>query len=284
MTDSIIHPHARPGPVHLTVAHLEEMLRFYQQVIGLRVKERSAEHAVLTADDASPLLLLTEQPDARPRPRRSTGLYHFAILVPDRAALARSLYRLAETGYPLGGASDHLVSEALYLSDPEGNGIEIYRDRPRTEWAWQGGQLRMDTLPLNVQQLLAEADGAWQGLEAGTVIGHIHLHVADLAQAEQFYRLGVGLELMVRYGDSATFLAAGGYHHHLGMNVWAGVGAPPPPPDSVGLRYFTLLLPDEAEVEQLGARLQAQSVPFQTGAERLGPPRPVAQRPARASR
>lgn len=262
MSAFTIHPAAHTGPVHLTVTDLGRSLDFYRDVLGFALLGGEGERATLTADGVKPLVLLTAVRDAKAKPRRSTGLYHFAILVPDRAALARSLRRLAEQRYPLGGASDHLVSEALYLSDPDGNGIEIYRDRPRAEWPYQAGQLMMDTQPLDLQKLLAEAEGPWTDLPAGTTIGHVHLHVSDLAEAERFYRALLGLELMVRYGPSAAFLSAGGYHHHLGLNTWAGVGAPPPPPDAVGLRYFTLFVPDGAEVERLVRHLQSASVTF----------------------
>ncbi len=257
-----IHPNTHTGPVHLTVSDLERSLRFYEEGLGFKRMEREGARAILSADGTKPLLLLSEQPNAQPKPRRSTGLYHFAILLPNRAALARSLRRLVEVGYPLGGASDHLVSEALYLSDPDGNGIELYRDRPRSEWRRQNGQLVMDTVPLDLEDLLAEASAEWTGLPPETMIGHVHLHVAHLAEAERFYRETVGLELTTYYGSSAAFLSAGGYHHHLGLNTWAGVGAPPPPPDAVGLRYFTLLLPDKGELERLRDHLQQVGAAF----------------------
>jgi catechol 2,3-dioxygenase len=170
--------------------------------------------------------------------------------------------RLAETRYPLQGAADHGVSEALYLADPDGNGIEIYRDRPQDEWPWQEDGLRMVTDPLDVDSLMAQRDGPWSGLPSATRIGHVHLHVADLAQAQRFYCDLLGFGLTQRYGQSAIFLSAGGYHHHIGLNVWAGVGAPPPPSDAVGLRFFTVYLPDGAELARVAERLRAADVPL----------------------
>src|SRR5262245_3426208 len=206
------------GQAALTVADLQRSERFYCDVLGMRVLSRGDGTLTLTADDATPLLELTELPGARPKPARATGLYHFAVLVPSRLDLARSLRRLAEMHYPLTGASDHLVSEALYLDDPDGNGIEIYRDRPRAEWPHLDGQLQMAVDPLDIDGILGELehdDRPWNGLDAGTRMGHMHLHVANLRQAEEFYSGVLGFDVMVRYGTSALFVSAGGYHHHL---------------------------------------------------------------------
>jgi catechol 2,3-dioxygenase len=220
--------------------------------------------AYLSAGASSaPWLRLTQLAGARRKPHHTTGLYHIAILTPARAALARSLRRLVDQGYPLHGASDHLVSEALYLADPDGNGLEIYRDRPRTDWPRANGTVRMDTLPLDLQGLYDEAvaeDQPWAGLDPATHLGHVHLHVADLTAAVQFYSAIIGFDEMVRLADSAAFLSAGGYHHHLGLNTWAGVGAPPPPADAVGLRGFTVVLPSEAERARVLARLRVAGI------------------------
>ncbi|HEX5692138.1 MAG TPA: VOC family protein [Roseiflexaceae bacterium] len=258
-----IHPDTTVGPVDLAVADLARSERFYHEVIGLKPLARDNGTLILTADGATPLLQLHEQPGAHPRPRRSTGLYHFAILTPSRLALARSLRNLAETRWPLTGASDHLVSEALYLDDPDGNGIEIYRDRAREEWPRQGGQIQMAVDPLDVDGVLAELehdDRPWDGLEPATTIGHVHLHVADLRAAKAFYCDVLGFELMVSYGHSALFVSAGGYHHHLGLNVWAGVGAPPPPPEAAGLRYYVVELPNQEALEQVVARVREAGI------------------------
>lgn len=238
---------AHVGQVSLTVRDLDRSVSFYRDVLGLTEtaspRETAASTAIaLGAPGGRGLIELHENSNAIAKPRRSSGLYHFAILVPSRPALARSLRRLSEKRYPLTGASDHLVSEALYLDDPDGLGIEIYRDRPRAEWPARNGQLVMATDPLDLQGVFDEpgAETPWTGLESGTVIGHVHLHVPHLDTAEQFYCGRIGFEPTVRGYPGALFVAAGGYHHHLGLNTWAGIGAPPPPEHAVGLRAFTI--------------------------------------------
>lgn len=254
-----IHPATTVGPVALTVADLKRSEQFYTEVLGLRVLGRAGATLTLSADGATPLAALTELAGAQPRPPRTTGLYHFAILVPSRLELGRSLRRLAEMRYPLTGASDHLVSEALYLDDPDGNGIEIYRDRPRAEWPTRNGQLQMAVDPLDIDGVLGELEHdmrPWDGIAPGTTLGHMHLHVADLRAAEAFYCGVLGFDVMLRYGPSALFISAGGYHHHIGLNVWAGVGAPPPPAGSAGLRYFVVQLPNASALEQVVGRVR----------------------------
>src|SRR5687767_7666956 len=237
------------GAVHLTIASLDRSVGFYEGHLGFRTRQRSAATAALGAGDDD-LLVLHEAASA-PRVTRTTGLYHFAILVPSRLELAHSLQRLAGKRTPMQGFSDHGVSEAMYLADPDGNGIEVYRDRPRSEWPFAGGRLHMGADPLDLDGLLAELDGrgsVWSGLAPETRIGHVHLHVHRLADAERFYVDGLGFDVMQRWGTSALFLAVGGYHHHIGLNTWAGVGAPPPPPGAIGLRHFGLQLADQAAV------------------------------------
>lgn len=266
MASFSIHPNIELGPVHLTVADLDRSLRFYEEVLGFRSASSQNGTASLSADGASPLLVLTERPGVWPKPRHSTGLYHYALLLPSRLDLARSLRRLAEQGHPLQGASDHGVSEALYLDDPDGNGIELYCDRDREAWPHHNEKLQLVTDPLDFDGLLAEleADGRpWQGLPPQTRVGHVHLHVADLAQAEAFYCDLLGFDRIARYGSQALFVSAGGYHHHLGLNTWAGQGAPPPPPDAAGLRHFTLCLPDRAEWERMAARLKESGLAWE---------------------
>jgi catechol 2,3-dioxygenase len=172
--------------------------------------------------------------------------------------------------YPLSGASDHLVSEALYLDDPDGNGIEIYRDRPRAEWPRMGGQIQMATDRLDIDGILGELerdDRPWDGLAPATTIGHMHLHVADLKAAEAFYHGVLGFDIIVRYGPSALFVSAGGYHHHIGLNTWAGVGAPPAPAGSAGLRYFVVRLPDQAALDAVLARVREAGVAIEPHGE-----------------
>jgi catechol 2,3-dioxygenase len=229
---------AHIGQVSLTVRDLNRSLSFYRDVLGFV----ELSHGKLGPAGGRVLIELHERTDAIPKPRRSTGLFHFAILVPSRAALGRSLRRLAEQRWPMSGAADHLVSEALYLNDPDGLGIEIYRDRPRDSWRMANGELAMATDPLDLQAIHDEpgADTPWQGLDAGTVMGHVHLHVPHIETAEAFYCGRIGFEPMVRRYPGALFAAAGGYHHHLGLNTWMGVGAPPPPENAVGLTSFTV--------------------------------------------
>lgn len=251
------------GAVSLTVANLERSLHFYQHYLGFQLIGSDSNAASLGVEERS-LLELHENTGARPRPRSSTGLYHFAILHPSRLHLARTLRRLIEMGYPLQGASDHLVSEAIYLADPDDNGIEIYADRPRSAWPRRGGVLQMSTDPLDIESLMAELkadDSPWHGLPAGTTIGHVHLHVDELRQAQAFYCGLLGFDLVLRYGTSAMFVSAGGYHHHIGLNTWAGVGAPPPPADAVGLRFYEVVIPSDARAEVVG-RLKVANTPF----------------------
>jgi len=248
------------GAVRLTVADLEGVHDFYRDAIGLSDLESRDGIVRLGAagDSAEPIIELAGDPDALPRPHGTSGLFHLAILVPSRADLARALQRVAETGWRLSGASDHLVSEALYLSDPEGNGIELYRDRPREEWPVRDGVLQMDTLPLDLDGVLGELrrDDAEAPMPAGTRIGHVHLNVGDLAAAEAFYSGALGFDVTVRGYPGALFVSAGGYHHHLGLNTWAGEGAPPPPQSSRGLRQFEIRLSDQEQLAIEDVRLR----------------------------
>jgi catechol 2,3-dioxygenase len=256
----VIDPAASIGSVHLTISDLARSIRFYQTHLGFLVHRRDDRTAWLGA--GGPDLLVLSQCETAPRVRGTTGLYHFAILVPTRADLARSLRRIVATDTVMQGAADHGVSEALYLADPDGNGIEIYRDRPRAEWPYVGGKLRMGADPIDFEALLTETtavdDNA--GLAPGTVMGHVHLHVARLEDAERFYVGVLGFQLMQRYGPSALFVSAGGYHHHIGLNTWAGVGAPPPPPGAIGLRHFVVQLPSDTAVEEVAARVRAAGI------------------------
>jgi catechol 2,3-dioxygenase len=264
MAGNSIDPATHIADVHLTVADLERSIGFYTEVLGLRA-ERHEGGVTLSADGHTPLLVLEHQPGARMRSPRTTGLYHFALLVPSRRTLARVLAHLAESRYPLQGASDHLVSEAIYLADPEENGIEIYRDRPRAEWPRVDEQLRMASDPLDIEGVLGELEGdtePWQGLDPGTVMGHIHLQVSDIATAERFYVDVLGFDLVLHFGRSASFVSAGGYHHHIGMNTWASQGASPPPAGSTGLSRYVIALPGNDALSAVTARLRAADIPF----------------------
>lgn len=245
--------------MRLRVADLAREREFYERAIGLRAVGEANGVVRLGAGGVTAVELVSS-PSARPRPPRTTGLFHLAILVPGRAALAQALARVAGAGWRLTGASDHLVSEALYLNDPEGNGIEIYRDRPRSEWRYDGGGLQMSTLPLDLDGLVAELGGseaADGGMRYGTRIGHVHLNVADIAEAERFYAGLLGFDVTVRGYPGALFLSTGGYHHHIGVNTWAGPGAAAPSPDARGLVWFELAVGGTAAaVEELRARLE----------------------------
>jgi catechol 2,3-dioxygenase len=254
----MIPPDTSIGKVRLRVADLDDLTTFYERVIGLEAIERGGDVTRLGAAGGEALIELVGAPDAPAPPSFSTGLFHLAILVSDRAELARSLQRVAGAGWRLTGASDHLVSEALYLQDPEGNGVEIYRDRPREEWRRNGDELAMATLPLDLESVLGELDpGERQanGMPGGTTMGHIHLQVADIPAAERFYNRALGLDVMVRSYPGALFLAAGGYHHHVGLNTWQSEGAPPPPEGALGLDRYELVLPDAAERDSAADRL-----------------------------
>jgi len=267
-----IDPATTVGAVQLTVSDLDRSRAFYERALGMRSQETEDGGLTLGAFGvAEPLLELHGDSAAAPHDPRRTGLFHFAVLVADRRELSLALLRLARSGWPLSGASDHLVSEALYLDDPDGNGIELYRDRPRTEWRRdEDGQLQMATLPLDLHGLLAEAgdEVASQavddlGLPAGTRMGHVHLQVSELARTEDFYSGVLGFDVMVRGYPGALFVAAGGYHHHIGLNTWNSRGAQGPPPGAVGLRSFDVRLPDPAALADVVERVRAAGLPME---------------------
>ena len=238
------------GRVRLQVADLDRSIAYYEKVLGMRTLSHSGGRAELgPKGDDRVLLELVEKQGARSVPRRGLlGLYHFAVLLPDRAALGRFIVHLEEIG-EYAGMSDHAVSEAVYLTDPDGLGIEVYADRPRDTWRIAERQLQMATKPLDVPGVIASAAGKkWDGLPPGTVIGHVHFYVGDIDRASSFYHAGVGLDKIVWNYPGALFMSAGGYHHHVGVNTWAA-GASPATDDDARLIEWELVVPDGTAVQ-----------------------------------
>jgi catechol 2,3-dioxygenase len=247
-----IHANTVLGELKLKVSDLERSIRFYKEVVGFQVLSQETGTARLTVDGNNTFLILEEIPNAVIVPNRSaTGLYHFAILVPTREQLGLALRNLVKSGIHI-GQGDHLVSEALYISDPDNNGIEIYSDRPRSQWQKNSeGYYIMGADPVDIDGLLKLAgDKPWTGLSAETILGHIHLHVSELPKSRAFYCDILGFDMMLDASKrmGAYFIAAGGYHHHIGLNIWAGLGAPQPPANGTGLTYYTIVLPSTEEL------------------------------------
>jgi catechol 2,3-dioxygenase len=261
-----------PAEVTLSVADLGRSIDYYESAIGLGVSSRENGTARMGVPGLD-LLVLEEQPGARPGRGMNTGLFHFALLTPERRVLAAWLAHAAGAGVHLTGASDHFVSEALYLRDPDGHGIEIYSDRPRDTWtSLPDGSLNIGTVPLDLHDLMRANDSGepLERLPEGTVMGHIHLQVAHLPEARRFYADLLGLDVMVEIPGQASFLSSGGYHHHLGVNTWAGVGAPPAPPDQARLKRAGLEVDGEDELDRIEARLaDAGAEPVREGARVL---------------
>ena len=264
-TTPSIHPAARLGTATLKVADLGRSLDFYTKVVGLQVLRQEGSQARLGAGQ-NPILALEEQAGARPQPENTTGLYHAAILFPDRHALAVKVAQLIKAQVPF-GQSDHLVSEAFYLSDPDGNGLELYRDRPREEWPLEDGKVRMAIDPIDFDSFMAEIVPGEPALEdssapSGTRLGHMHLRVSDIPAGEQFYHGVLGFDVTAKL-PGALFLSAGGYHHHIGMNTWQSRGGRPPMEPSAGLQEFSISLPDMSELDRLSRQVQAAGVAVQ---------------------
>jgi len=269
----VIHPDTHIGHVHLTVADLERQIEFYRNVVGFKLHWREGETASLGAGQAD-LLRLTEDSSSS-RVRGTTGLYHFAVLYPNHRELARAVARLFELGYP-NSPTDHLMTETTYLDDPEGNGIELYIDTPeRGRWDMSDdgfaavdadGNPHSGREPLDVEALLQHlrpGDRLDQSAPEGTGIGHVHLHVADIAEANHFYHDQLGFNIQgVSNSIGISFVSAGGYHHHIGLNIWLGQSAPAPADGALGLRYFSILVPDAAELGRLSDRLEQAKLPF----------------------
>lgn len=249
----------RLGAVRLQVSSLDRSIGWYERVLGMRLIGRDATQASLGARGSdAPLVELRERAGVAPVPRRGRlGLYHYAILLPDRASLGRFIAHLAESG-ERAGMSDHFVSEAVYLTDPDGLGIEVYADRPRSAWRADGGQLAMATEPLDADDLVVAGGGVpWSGMPAGTVVGHVHLHVGDLGEGERFYHRALGLDKVVWGYPGALFLSAGGYHHHLGTNTWAR-GAEPASDADARLLEWEIVLPSRDDVAAAANSLRTE--------------------------
>lgn len=270
-TNFRIHSDTRIGGAVIKVADINRSLEFYTKVIGFKVLSQNHQRASLGTALGS-ILVLEEMKGARRPSDSSTGLYHTAILFPNRRSLAIKIAQLVELKIPF-GQSDHLVSEAFYLSDPDGNGLELYRDRPKSEWGWADGSVKMAVDPIDFNSFFAEIFPDEPALEnrsvpADTRLGHIHLRVAEIKSSEDFYQRILGFDVTARM-PGALFLSAGGYHHHLGMNVWQSRGGLPPAEPAAGLREYSILLPDEAEFERLVNRLEGEGVTIRTESDSI---------------
>lgn len=266
-------PNFFPKNVTLDVINLELMTSFYTHTLGFSILTQNNEQVELTTNHKDALITLKQlaQPEAKTAP--TTGLFHVAILLPQRSDLANILLYLDKTNILL-GASDHEVSEALYFNDPEGNGIEIYIDKPESQWQRNGKLVNMVTEPLNAQDLITTATGAWSGMPEGTIIGHVHLMVDDVEKAADFYVNVLGFDITAKYGRQARFLSTGGYHHHLGMNTWQSAGASPKTAQQPGLASYTLDIADKATADALITKLQATNntvVPYDNGFSTIDP-------------
>ncbi|WP_026475738.1 VOC family protein [Alkaliphilus transvaalensis] len=244
-------PNLFVGQIEIKVSKIERSLRFYQDILGFSILEKGEDKVLLTADGKKPLITIHQPKGVLPKEERTTGLYHIAILLPQPSDLGAILKKLIAEGYPLQGASHHGISEAIYLQDPDGNGIEIYTDTPDSTWVWENGLIVAEGKALDMEALLSKAEEEeWLGMPQETLLGHIHLSVAELKAAEEFYRKGLGFDIVMSYPDQAIFFSTGGYHHHVAVNVWKGLGAPAPKDNSVGLGFFTLMFPNEGTREK----------------------------------
>jgi catechol 2,3-dioxygenase len=249
--------------VDLKVQDLKNSLNFYADLLGFRVIEEKNNIALLSATGGHPYLIsLKEDKSAALRPRGTTGLFHTALRFPDRKELARVFLRLFENKVKFTGFSDHLVSEAIYLNDPDGNSVELYADKPKELWQYKMGQIEMDTLPLDLSVITNELDdrNLWNGIHPDTDIGHIHLNVSDLHKAQEVYSMLLGFNITNSSYRGALFFSAGGYHHHIGVNTWSSAGGKPAPKNSAGLEGFTISIPDEKYMKVIHDRAEEAGI------------------------
>lgn len=243
--------------VHLIVKNLEQSKTFYEDILGFEVLDEEGETARLTADGKQPLITIEQNETALPKTSGTTGLFHFAILLPSRNALGDFLHHLIKMEWPVQGGADHQFSEAIYLSDPDGHGIEVYADRAPEVWAWQDGELPLISDPLDTDSLLKTGDKhSWTGLPEQTVMGHIHLHVADLREAKDFYCNGLGFDITIPFRHRALFISTEGYHHHIGLNTWQGEGTPAPASNRVRMKSFSMMFSNQEERQRTVQQLK----------------------------
>jgi catechol 2,3-dioxygenase len=257
--------------VDLKIKDLDNSLNFYSHLTGFKEIERKGNTVFLSATGNYPTLIsLTEDKNAIPRPPGTTGLFHTAIRFPNRKELARVFLRLFDNKVKFHGFSDHLVSEAIYLEDPDENGIELYADKPKEEWQWKHGEIQMATLPLNLNVLTSELDDreVWNGIHPVTDIGHIHLNVSNLHKAQEVYSMILGLNITVSSYNGALFFSAGGYHHHIGTNIWSSRNGSQPPSNAVGLTQFSIKIEDEKYLKLIEQRAEEAGLvlePYKNG-------------------
>ena len=234
--------------IALKVQDIDRSKEFYKKIMGFNILRENNKEVILTVDGSTPLITLIQPEDIIPKLPRKTGLYHFAILLPNILDLGLFLKNIRDNKYPLIGGSNHGVSQAIYLEDPDDNGIEIYIDTDTSTWNWKASHVNMTNEPLDIDGLLNEAGNkSWEGLSPKTIIGHIHLHVADLIQSEKFYKEGLGYNLVSSIPNQALFFSSGEYHHHIAINIWNGKGSPPLAENSAGMKYYSIVFPNVEE-------------------------------------
>ena len=248
--------HSKPNKfvnhIVLKVEDIDRSKEFYKNIMGFKVLRESTKEIIFTVDGSTAFITIIQPDNVISKLPRRTGLYHFAILLPSRLDLGLFLKQIKNVNYPIIGGSNHGVSEAVYLQDPDDNGIEIYADTNISTWKWKDKNVEMTNKRLDIDGLLdATGDRNWDGMPSNTIIGHIHLHVADLIDSEKFYREGLGFDLVSSIANQAIFLSSGGYHHHIAVNIWNGKGSPPPASNSVGMKYYSIVFSSIEERQKI---------------------------------